>query len=76
MRLPSLPIVALSLAGMLSLDGCGYHVGEIRPTPMRRVSTIAVNTFKNNMGCIRRSDGTRKTSEPILTHVIFGFFAA
>ena len=48
MRLPSLPIVALSLAGMLSLDGCGYHVGEIRPTPMRRVSTIAVNTFKNN----------------------------
>jgi outer membrane lipopolysaccharide assembly protein LptE/RlpB len=33
---------------MLSLAGCGYHVGEIRPTPMRRVSTIAVNTFKNN----------------------------
>jgi len=29
------------------LSGCGYHLGEIKPTPMRRVNTIAVNTFKN-----------------------------
>ena len=32
----------------LALGGCGYHLGEIKPTPMRRVSTIAVNTFKNS----------------------------
>lgn len=32
---------------IFALSGCGYHVGEIKPTPMRRVSTIAVNTFKN-----------------------------
>lgn len=32
---------------LLSLSGCGYHVGEIKPTPMRRVTTIAVNSFKN-----------------------------
>ncbi|MFZ0436153.1 MAG: LptE family protein [Chthoniobacterales bacterium] len=31
----------------LSLGGCGYHLGEIKPTPMRRVTTIAVNTFTN-----------------------------
>jgi len=31
----------------LVLGGCGYHLGEIKPTPMRRVSTIAVNNFKN-----------------------------
>jgi len=32
---------------ILLLSGCGYHVGEIKPTPMRRVTTLAVNTFKN-----------------------------
>jgi len=32
---------------VFSLGGCGYHLGEIKPTPMRRVTTIAVNTFKN-----------------------------
>jgi outer membrane lipopolysaccharide assembly protein LptE/RlpB len=32
---------------LLSLAGCGYHLGEIKPTPMRRVTTIAVPTFKN-----------------------------
>jgi len=32
---------------LFSLSGCGYHLGEIKPTPMRRVNTIAVNTFKN-----------------------------
>jgi outer membrane lipopolysaccharide assembly protein LptE/RlpB len=37
----------LLLPLLLSLSGCGYHVGEIKPTPMRRVSTIAVNSFKN-----------------------------
>jgi outer membrane lipopolysaccharide assembly protein LptE/RlpB len=29
------------------LGGCGYHLGEIKPTPMRRVTTLAVPTFKN-----------------------------
>jgi outer membrane lipopolysaccharide assembly protein LptE/RlpB len=32
---------------ILPLGGCGYHLGEIKPTPMRRITTIAVNTFKN-----------------------------
>jgi outer membrane lipopolysaccharide assembly protein LptE/RlpB len=32
---------------VFSLGGCGYHLGEIKPTPMRRVTTLAVNTFKN-----------------------------
>jgi len=38
---------ALALAASLLLSGCGYHVGEIRPTPMRSVRTLAVPTFKN-----------------------------
>ncbi|HEY5704989.1 MAG TPA: LPS assembly lipoprotein LptE [Terrimicrobiaceae bacterium] len=29
------------------LGGCGYKLGEIRPTPMRFVRTLAVPTFKN-----------------------------
>jgi outer membrane lipopolysaccharide assembly protein LptE/RlpB len=32
---------------LFSLSGCGYHLGEIKPTPMRRVTTIAVPAFKN-----------------------------
>ena len=32
---------------VLALSGCGYHVGEVKPTPMRRITTIAVNTFSN-----------------------------
>lgn len=32
---------------LFSIAGCGYHVGEIKPTPMRRITTLAVNTFKN-----------------------------
>lgn len=32
---------------LFSLSGCGYQLGEIKPTPMRRVTTIAVPTFKN-----------------------------
>lgn len=38
---------ALLIPLLLSLAGCGYHLGEIKPTPMRRVTTIAVPTFKN-----------------------------
>lgn len=30
------------------LAGCGYKLGEIRPTPMRSVRTLAVPNFKNN----------------------------
>jgi outer membrane lipopolysaccharide assembly protein LptE/RlpB len=37
----------LLLPLLIALSGCGYHLGEIKPTPMRRVNTIAVNTFKN-----------------------------
>ena len=29
------------------LGGCGYKLGEIRPTPMRSVRNLAVPTFKN-----------------------------
>lgn len=36
---------ALLLAALLS--GCGYKLGEIRPTPMRSVRTLAVPSFKN-----------------------------
>lgn len=42
--------IPLLMAGtlLLSAAGCGYHLGEIRPTPMRSVQTVAVPTFKNN----------------------------
>ncbi len=40
-----LPAAILSLSVLLS--GCGYHAGEIRPTPMRSIRTLAVPTFKN-----------------------------
>jgi Lipopolysaccharide-assembly len=36
------PIVACAL-----MAGCGYKLGEIRPTPMRTVRALAVPTFKN-----------------------------
>ena len=39
--------ILLFLPIVFALAGCGYHLGEIKPTPMRRVSTIAVSTFKN-----------------------------
>jgi outer membrane lipopolysaccharide assembly protein LptE/RlpB len=42
-----LPAIA-ALAATVLLSGCGYKLGEIRPTPMRSVRTIAVPTFKNN----------------------------
>jgi len=41
-----IPVVLLSVA--LLLSGCGYKLGEIRPTPMRSVRTLSVPTFKNN----------------------------
>lgn len=37
-----------TLAAILILSGCGYKLGEIRPTPMRSVRTLSVPTFKNN----------------------------
>lgn len=41
-----IPVALLSVA--LLLSGCGYKLGEIRPTPMRSVRTLSVPTFKNN----------------------------
>lgn len=41
-------LLALFLTSALLLAGCGYKLGEIRPTPMRSVRTLAVPTFKNN----------------------------
>lgn len=40
--------IAFLLSVAFALAGCGYHLGEIRPTPMRSVRTVAVPTFKNN----------------------------
>lgn len=39
--------LSLLLPLIFAISGCGYHVGEIKPSPMRRVTTLAVNTFKN-----------------------------
>lgn len=39
--------LVLFLAAAVLLTGCGYKLGEIRPTPMRSVRTLAVPTFKN-----------------------------
>ena len=39
-------LIATALAAFL-LSGCGYKLGEIRPTPMRAVRTLSVPTFKN-----------------------------
>jgi outer membrane lipopolysaccharide assembly protein LptE/RlpB len=39
-------LVAAFVVGAM-LCGCGYKLGEIRPTPMRSVRTLAVPTFKN-----------------------------
>jgi outer membrane lipopolysaccharide assembly protein LptE/RlpB len=38
---------ATAFLSVLLFSGCGYHLGEIRPTPMRSVQTVAVQTFKN-----------------------------
>jgi len=37
---------ALSLLILFTLTGC-YHLGEIRPTSMRAVQTLAIPTFQN-----------------------------
>jgi len=44
MRQLSRPLLLLSI---LLLSGCGYTLGEIKPSSMRRVNTIAVTTFQN-----------------------------
>lgn len=44
---------AIALAVSVFLSGCGYHAGEIRPTPMRSVRTLAVPTFKNKTYKVR-----------------------
>ena len=41
------PSVFLLLVLSLFLSGCGYKLGEIRPTPMRSVRTLAIPSFKN-----------------------------
>lgn len=46
MRSPLFSLLILAL--IFPLSGCGYHLGEIKPTPMRRVTTLAVRTFKND----------------------------
>ena len=38
-------VAAIILCALIG--GCGYKLGEIRPTPMRSVRTLAVPTFKN-----------------------------
>jgi PBP1b-binding outer membrane lipoprotein LpoB len=40
--------LGLIAAASLILSGCaGYHVGPIKPTPMKEVRTVAVPTFTN-----------------------------
>ncbi len=43
-----MPRLAVLFVSLSLLAGCGYKLGEIRPTPMRSVRTLAVPTFKNN----------------------------
>jgi outer membrane lipopolysaccharide assembly protein LptE/RlpB len=42
------PLLFGALLITLGLSGCGYKLGEIRPTPMRTVRTLSVPTFKNS----------------------------
>lgn len=39
--------LAAALIASALICGCGYKLGEIRPTPMRSVRSLAVPTFKN-----------------------------
>jgi outer membrane lipopolysaccharide assembly protein LptE/RlpB len=41
------PFPALLIALVFLVSGCGYKLGEIRPTPMRSVRTLSVPNFKN-----------------------------
>jgi len=43
MRISAAAVLCLAVL----LSGCGYKLGEIRPTPMRSIRTLAVPTFKN-----------------------------
>jgi len=45
---PATRVPASLLALGLLLSGCGYQVGEIRPTAMKGIRTIAVQNFGNN----------------------------
>lgn len=38
---------ALLISLALFFAGCGYTLGEIKPSSMRRINTIAVTTFQN-----------------------------
>lgn len=38
---------AFLLSALFLLSGCGYTLGEIKPSTMRRVNTVAVTTFQN-----------------------------
>lgn len=42
------PLAAILLTSTVLLTGCGYKLGEIRPTPMRSIRSLAVPTFKND----------------------------
>ncbi len=37
----------LGAAAIFVLSGCGYTLGEVKPSSMRRVNTISVSTFQN-----------------------------
>lgn len=45
MKTPGRLLCLSLLFGLLA--GCGYKLGEIRPTPMRTVRTLSVPNFKN-----------------------------
>ena len=40
-------ILPCLLIATVMVSGCGYKLGETRPTPMRSVRSLAVPTFKN-----------------------------
>lgn len=46
MRLPFPALVIITCFALVA-SGCGYHLGEIRPTTMRSVKYLAVPTAKN-----------------------------
>ena len=41
-------LTAALVTGTLLLSGCGYKLGEVRPTAMRSVRTLSVPNFKND----------------------------